>query len=201
MEVREALQQVAEMRRFMLTSAYYRGYRSPVMAATSIVGLSAAAFQPWMGAAGDDAGFVRYWLMVAAVNLMLVTTDIVVDYLPRLSRPQQCVARTVVAQFIPSLCGAALAAWACTRVGATALLPGLWCVMFSHGIFASRPYLPRGVGWVGLFYMASGAGLLALAAWGGTPQPWWMGAPFGVGQMLLALALYWDLERSDRHGV
>jgi len=77
-----------------------------------------------------------------------------------------------------------------------ALLPGLWCLFFSMGVFASRPYLPHGVGWVGLFYLFGGGALLALAPAGLSLEPWGMGAAFGVGQFLLAMVLYWNLERT-----
>ncbi|NDD30693.1 MAG: hypothetical protein EB084_20735 [Proteobacteria bacterium] len=207
MEVQEALSQVAEIRRHLLRTEFYRGYRSPVMAATSLVAVGAAAVQGalldspqaggWVGA--DDLGFVRFWLVVAAVNLLLVSTDVMLCYIPRLSREQQRSAYNVVGQFIPSLCGAALVTWGCARVGATMLLPGLWCTLFSMGVFASRPYLPRGVGWVGLFYLACGMVLLALAPTGQALTPWAMGAPFGIGQLCLGLVLYYNLERPGRH--
>ncbi len=76
------------------------------------------------------------------------------------------------------------------------LLPGLWAICFGIGTFASRPYLPRASGWIALFYYAAGFTLLWIAR---GPEPltgWWVGGVFGVGQLLAALVLWWNLERT-----
>ena len=51
-------------------------------------------------------------------------------------------------------------------------------------------------GWVALFYYVAGVALLWIAR---GPEPlhgWWVGGTFGVGQLLAALVLYWNLEAS-----
>ena len=65
------------------------------------------------------------------------------------------------------------------------------------GYFASRPYLPRMMGWVGLFYLAAGAVLLLLAPGGGSVRPWGMGLTYGIGQLFAGFVLYWNLERNN----
>ena len=78
------------------------------------------------------------------------------------------------------------------------MLPGLWAILFSLGIFASFRLLPRAVFLVAVWYLA--AGILSLA-WGQGEHKfslWAMAVPFGVGQLLAAGILYWTLER--RHG-
>lgn len=77
------------------------------------------------------------------------------------------------------------------------LLPGLWAVFYGLGVFASRPYLPRAIGWVALFYLGAGAVLLGLAGEGRSLSPWAMGLVFGPGQLALALVLHWNLERKE----
>ena len=47
-------------------------------------------------------------------------------------------------------------AWENGRHGA------FWALLFSLGLFSCRPYLPRGIGWVALFYLLAGGGLLLL---------------------------------------
>ena len=66
------------------------------------------------------------------------------------------------------------------------LLPGLWQITFSLGVFASCRFLPRRLALVGVWYL--GCGLLALALAGGRHaySPWVMGLGFGVGQLLVA---------------
>jgi hypothetical protein len=76
------------------------------------------------------------------------------------------------------------------------LLPGLWAVVFGLGVFATRPYLPRAVGWVGLYYLTAGAFLLGRSPFAEL-SGWSVGGVFGLGQLATALVLYWNLERSD----
>ena len=78
------------------------------------------------------------------------------------------------------------------------LLPALWAVVHGLGVFASRPYLPRSVGWVSAWYVVAGAWLLVDVEPGaGLPGAWSVGIPFGVGQALLALVLYANVAREE----
>ena len=77
------------------------------------------------------------------------------------------------------------------------LLPGLWALSFGLGIFASRPYMVRGSGWVALYFYATGAVLLWTAQAPDTLSPWTVGGTFGVGQLLAAAVLYWNLEQEE----
>jgi hypothetical protein len=49
--------------------------------------------------------------------------------------------------------------------------------------------------WVGVFYLGTGLGVLALANGESALSPWSMGFPFGAGQILAAVVLYCTLER------
>jgi hypothetical protein len=69
------------------------------------------------------------------------------------------------------------------------MLPGLWEIIFSLGIFASCRFLPRPMFAVGLWYLVSGLACLALESGPQTLSPWSMGVPFGVGQLLVAAVL------------
>ena len=75
------------------------------------------------------------------------------------------------------------------------MLPGLWQIVYSLGVFASCRLLPRATFWVAVFYL--GTGLAALAAGPGDAalSPWTMGLPFATGQFLAAAVLYRTLER------
>jgi hypothetical protein len=77
------------------------------------------------------------------------------------------------------------------------LLPGLWQILFSLGIFASYRLLPRPTFGVAMFYMLSGFLCLIFARGEAALYPLAMGLPFGVGQLYAAGVLYWTLERTD----
>jgi hypothetical protein len=75
------------------------------------------------------------------------------------------------------------------------MLPGLWCVLFSLGVFASYRLLPASVFWVGVYYLLCGVGNLWWGQGDNALAPWLMGVSFGGGQLLSAAILYWKLER------
>lgn len=76
------------------------------------------------------------------------------------------------------------------------MLPGLWQVLFSLGVFASCRFLPRATFWVGVWYLATGMGCLAIGP--DVPaSPWEMGIPFGVGHLLVAGVLQFGYGRSN----
>jgi hypothetical protein len=91
--------------------------------------------------------------------------------------------------------GAVVTAILLQRAGSAAMLPGLWSMLFALGIWSSRPYLPKAIGLVALFYVLAGTWLLAGARGTHVPSPWEMGLTFGVGQSALALVLYLNIER------
>src|SRR5262249_5979389 len=100
--------------------------------------------------------------------------------------------RQVAAQLLPCVAAGAVVTPCLLRGGAAAWLPGLWATLFGLGLVAARPYLPRLVGAVALFYLAAGALLLARAADAPTLSGWQVGLPSGAGPLLAALVLYRD---------
>jgi hypothetical protein len=159
----------------------------------------AAWLQPRILGGEAGFGFVVFWLAVAAISLLMGGAVILYNYVFCEGTLARRTTRRVVGQFAPSLAAGALVTVAVVSMGEAEvrLLPGCWAVLFSLGIFAARPYLPRAVGWVALFYLMTGAALLLLARDGASLSPWGMGATFGVGQLLAAAVLYWNLERKE----
>jgi hypothetical protein len=78
---------------------------------------------------------------------------------------------------------------ALTAPGSCWVLPGLWQIVFSLGVFASCRLLPPPIFAVGIWYLACGLTCLVIGAHGGAFSAWAMGLPFGVGQLLVALCL------------
>ena len=76
-------------------------------------------------------------------------------------------------------------------------LPGLWAVLFGLGVFSARPYLPRATGWVGLFYLGAGAGLLAAPPAELGRAGWAVGLIFAAGQAATAAVLRRNRERES----
>jgi hypothetical protein len=77
------------------------------------------------------------------------------------------------------------------------MLPGLWEIAFSLGVFASRHFLPRPIFAVGLWYLVAGLSCLALQAQAHQLSAWTMGIPFGIGQLSTAAILHHGYEDGD----
>ena len=94
---------------------------------------------------------------------------------------------SAVEQFMPSIVAGILLTAVLAHAAPQSLwmLPGLWQILFSLGVFASCRSLPHGTFWVGVWYLATGMACLAI----GPDVPasaWEMGIPFGVGHLLVA---------------
>jgi hypothetical protein len=77
------------------------------------------------------------------------------------------------------------------------LLPGLWQVLVSLGVFASVRGLPRTVALAGAWYFVAGFTVLLIASQTHALSPWTMGLPFVIGQSLMAAILYFASGESD----
>jgi hypothetical protein len=195
MELHRALAQVAEIQDQITRADVYRGYRSVPVAASGVIGLTAAWLQPTRLDA-DPIAFVLYWVVVAASAGFVGVSEIVYNYVVHDEAVARRRTRRVVGQLLPSLLGAAIITACFTRVSASLvpLLPGIWSICFGVGIFASRPFLVRSSGWVALYFYAAGVALLWNAGGPIALSPWSVGGTFGVGQLLTAAVLYWNLE-------
>lgn len=197
MDVSQALEQLDEIRHHITRSEVYRGYRSRTVAVTGASGLIAAAALSYLWPNANEQSRIGCWVAVAAFNLALVAWEVLGDYGNHKTDHQRRVTQKTVGQFLPAICfGALLTAAAMDIEGCRPLLPGIWTGLYAMGVFSSRPYMPRGIGWVGAFYLASSAVLLAGSSWA-LSQPWAMGGVFGTGQLLLAYVLYKNLERTN----
>jgi hypothetical protein len=196
-DVTRALDQIAEIHEQIAKGEVYRGYRSLPIAASGLIGIVAAWLQPAALGASDPIGFVVYWTAVAAAAAFVGSSEIIYNYVVHECDSDRRQTRRVVGQFLPSLVGGVAMTVCFMHLSAALvpLLPGLWAFCFGIGTFASRPYLPKASGWIALFYYAAGFALLWIARGPEALTGWWVGGTFGVGQLLAAIVLWWNLER------
>jgi hypothetical protein len=202
MEIQRALDQISEIHEHLARGEVCRDYRAAPIALSGLVALAAAMLQSRViGQPPPTTALVSYWVLVAAAAALVAGGGIIVQYLREPSQITRRRTRTVLGQFVPCVAAGMVvtAAVDWNSTVAVAVLPGLWAVLFSLGVFASRPYLPRMIGWVALYYLVAGGVLLLLARSGASLNPWAMGATFGLGQLASGGVLYWNLERQG-HG-
>jgi hypothetical protein len=199
MDLRQALVQVSEIREHLARAEVYRGYRSLTVGFTGLVGLAAASIQAlWLPRPTEKLeSYLALWVAAAVVSLIVVGVEIWY----RVRSPDMALVRRTtlfaVEQFLPSLvAGGLLTLILMDRARESVwMLPGLWALLFSLGIFASCRLLPRAVTIAGAWYLT--AAVLALM-WGNGEaalSPWIMGITFGGGQLLTAAILHITLER------
>jgi hypothetical protein len=197
-DVREALSEIRSIRGHMARYVEFRGYGPFTLASTGVLALVIALLQKvWaVNLEREPERFLAMWISVAAVSLTLIG----IETFARARRIHSVLAmqmlHAAVEQFLPAIVAGILLTAVLARVAPQSLwmLPGLWQIMFSLGVFASCRFLPTGTFWVGVWYLATGMACLAIGP--DVPaSPWEMGIPFGVGHLLVAGVLLFGYRR------
>jgi hypothetical protein len=188
-EVDRALAEIKRIRFQMARTTQFRGYGPASVAASGALALLVAAAQShWMrGGIGFNA-FAAGWIATAFVSLTMV----IVQMTFRAPRVHYGFAKEMIQsaaeQFLaPLVVGVVLTAVVARAMPKeTWMLPALWQLLFSLGVFASCRFLPRITFAIGVWYLGSGLTTLLLQSDSPSLLPWTMGIPFGVGQLLVA---------------
>lgn len=188
-EVDRALAEIKRIRFQMARSTQFRGYGPASVAASGTLALLVAAAQEhWMRGGIAFNAFAAAWIGTAFVSLTMV----IVQMTFRAPRVHHGYAKEMIQsaseQFLaPLVVGVVLTAVVARAMPKeTWMLPALWQLLFSLGVFASCRFLPRITFAIGVWYLASGLTTLLLQSDSPSPLPWTMGIPFGVGQLLVA---------------
>ncbi|AGA29715.1 hypothetical protein [Singulisphaera acidiphila] len=201
MELRDALTQISEIRLQMARTEVFRGFRAMPVAFSGVLALATAGFQvAWIREPAQElSGYLGLWIGAAVISAVAAGAEMVIRVRNSASPWTREITWLAVEQFIPCLVAGGLLTFVLIRFAPEALwmLPGLWQILFSLGVFASCRLLPRATFGVAVFYLATGLACLALAHGEYALSPWAMGLPFGIGQLLAAAVLYRTLECRD----
>jgi hypothetical protein len=198
-DLHEALSEIRLIKHQVALATQFRGYGPRSVAFSGLLALAVACAESAAppGPSHDLVGNLVIWVSTAAISLALSAIDTI-----RRSRRVHvemapAMLQAAVEQFVPSLVvGALLAAvFAGFFPDEGWLLPGLWEIVFSLGIFASCRFLPRPMFMVGIWYLGAGLGSLMICGEARSFLPWAMGLPFGAGQLMVAKVLQVGLEK------
>ena len=202
-DLEEALAEITAIRSHIARSAEFRGYGPATVSATGALAVVAADAQAWwmMNPASHVALYIALWTATAVLSITVIGIETINRSRRVHSELANDMIRTAVEQFIPAGAAGVLLTGVLLRFAPEALwmLPGLWQIVFSLGVFASCRFLPRWSYLVGVWYLSGGLVCLALANGEHAFSPWAMGLPFGIGQVLAAAVLRGNFPESDGH--
>lgn len=198
MELDEALARIAIIHRHIVRGQIFHGYRAIPTLLSGLMAFVACAVQGiWLD--DDVKACLFLWISAAAASLAIVAVEMILRCRRSDSTLERDMTIGAAEQFIPTLVAGALltVVVALFEPEQVWMLPGLWAIMFSLGIFASRRMLPRAVLLVGAHYLLTGLLCLAFGHDGPFFPAWTMAVTFGAGQFIAAGVLYWSLERKE----
>ena len=199
-DLHKALGEISSIRRQVARSTEFRGYGPATLATTAVFAVIAAGVQGWVvpDAAHHLGGYLVVWVATAIVASALTGVEVYRRSQRVHSGMSDEMIRMAVEQFLPSAAAGLLITIVVLRgvPGVAWMVPGLWQVIFSLGIFASCRFLPRPMVAAGVWYLLTG---LILISFGDARafSPWAMGIPFGVGQLLVAGVLLWSAKKGE----
>jgi hypothetical protein len=178
----------------MARGAEFRGYGSATVAATAALAIVAAVVQAlWLPDPASDAlAYLALWVATAAVSVLLIGIEMVARTRRIHSGLADEMIHAATEQFIPAGVAGMLLTFVLYRFAPQnlSMLPGLWQIVFSLGLFASCRSLPRPMFAAAVWYLAAGLCSLAFANGAQAFSPYAMAVPYGIGQVFIAIVLY-----------
>jgi hypothetical protein len=197
----KALADILTIRSQIAAGTAFRGYGPATVAATGGLALLTALFQfLWLDdPTGHPLAFFSGWAATALVSGAMIGIEMQARSRRHHSGLADAMILQAVEQFLPAgAAGVLLAAMLLKFAPETLwLLPGLWQVFVSLGVFASVRSLPRTVAFGGAWYFVAGFATLLLASQSHALSPWTMGLPFVIGQLLMAAILHFASGETD----
>lgn len=192
-DLNQALIDIRSIRRQVANVTEFRGYGPLTLSATAVFALLGGAAQHlWLPRpASHPAQYLALWLSTGILSAALIVTQM----LTRADRLHSGMAdemiRVAVAQFLPAAIAGIILPFVLLHITRNVfwMLPGLWQIVFSLGVFASCRCLPRPMLLAGAWFLLTGLAGVSL----GGPRalaPVIMSVPYAVGMGFVAIVHY-----------
>jgi hypothetical protein len=198
-DLRQALAEINAIRTQVARDTQFRGYGPVSIAASGVLALSVAALQSRFSREGFEfPAFLSVWVVTAATTVVMTAIETIFRSRRVHSGLANQMLYAAVEQFLPAVIIGILLTVVVMRVAPRDdwMLPGLWQLMFSLGIFASCRFLPRPMMAVAVWYLVCGLTCLTFESEAKVISPWIMGIPFGLGQLGVAGVLRFCFDGS-----
>ena len=197
----KALADIFAIRSQIAAGTAFRGYGPAAVAATAGLALLTALLQfLWLDdPTGHPLAFFCGWAAAALVSGALIWIEMQARSRRHHSGLADAMIVQAVEQFLPAGAAGVLLALMLWKFAPETLwmLPGLWQLLVSLGVFASVRSLPRTVAFAGAWYFIAGFATLLLSSQSHALSPWTMGLPFVFGQLLMAAILHFASGEID----
>ena len=197
----KALADILAIRSQIAAGTAFRGYGPATVAATSGVALLTTVLQFfWLDdPTGHPIAFFAGWAAAALLSAVLILVEMRARSRRHHSGLADAMVQHAIEQSLPAGVAGVLLAIMLWKFAPETLwmLPGLWQVLVSLGVFASVRSLPRSIALGGAWYFLSGFTVLLLASQNHLLSSWTMGLPFAAGQLLMAALLYFASGEND----
>lgn len=198
-DLNRALVDIRDIRRQVARTTEFRGYGPLTLSATAALALLAGAVQSrWLPEpASAPVEYVALWLSTAVFCAALIASQMVGRAKRLHSGMADEMIRMAVAQFLPAGIAGALVPVILLRAPHEVfwMLPGVWQIIFSLGVFASCKCLPRPMLLVGAWFMVTGLACLAIGDERAL-APATMAGAYGIGMMLVAAIHYLSAKKA-----
>lgn len=197
----KALADIFTIRSQIAAGTAFRGYGPATVAGTGGLALFTAVVQfLWLDdPTGHPLTFFFGWAATALVSGAMIWIEMRARSRRHHSGLADAMVHQAIEQFLPASIAGALFAIMLWKFAPETLwmLPGMWQVFVSLGVFASVRSLPRTVAFAAAWYFVAGFATLLLASQNHALSPWTMGLPFVIGQLLMAAILHFASGDTD----
>lgn len=200
-DLEKALADIFAIRSQIAAGTAFRGYGPATVATTGGLAFATMLLQLlWLDdPSSQPLAFFSGWIATAVVSIVLIGIETLARSRRHHSGLADAMLHQAAEQFLPAGIAGALLGLLLWRFAPEVLwlLPGLWQILVSLGVFASVRSLPCLVVLGGAWYFVAGFAVLLLASGSHALSPWTMGLPFAIGQSLIAALLHFASGESD----
>lgn len=200
-DLEKALADIEAIKGQIARSGEFRGYGPATVALTGLFAMIAGLIQHlWLEQPAEQvAAYIAIWITTAVVATAVIGVETVTRSRRLHSGLADEMVATAIGQFVPTIAAGVLLTFVLFRFAPQSLwmLPGLWQILVSLGIFASCSLLPKTLFAAGIWYLSCGLIVLAVASGNWAFSPYAMAVPFGAGQLIFAALLYRALGGLD----
>src|SRR5260370_6475980 len=165
-DLNRALGDISSIRRQIARGTEFRGYGPMTLATTGATAIAAAGAQAfWLPEPTKNIpAYLAIWIATAALSAGLIGTEMHARTRRIHSGMADEMIRMAVEQFLPSAGAGALFTFVLVHYAPHEvwMLPGVWQVIFSLGVFSSCRFLPRPMVAAGVWYLFTGLACIAL---------------------------------------